>query len=347
MVLDVKDNIVHVIAKRHNRKKSAFLLRWLQEETLNMTYVEKTKDEIRGLFNSMEEYLKNQPTDSPQHLDLYSESEKDGGDDEYCMLPGFSLIKRQFGDECKQLSELTMDMPPTFLGAAEIDSAFRVISRKVSARSYMIEVSDFFKDGAKLDSSDSCVKEVVERIRSKVTVESITGYWKLPSRALMVFQEDGTLVELDGVAGDTQHIGITEEGKHLSRKMYFEGWELDLEKSTPDRLVWFSPFLKSGIHTWYRISADMYRLLVAKEKYRLSAEETRSKKQQKAHPDETAQITPADTGRSKKSRQREVMEIMQITSDNFDRRLTPFDPHLSPIRMGREPPSFRMPRKRA
>eukprot|EP00443_Scrippsiella_acuminata_P038751 CAMPEP_0115256632 /NCGR_PEP_ID=MMETSP0270-20121206/46350_1 /TAXON_ID=71861 /ORGANISM="Scrippsiella trochoidea, Strain CCMP3099" /LENGTH=346 /DNA_ID=CAMNT_0002672299 /DNA_START=5 /DNA_END=1045 /DNA_ORIENTATION=+ len=143
-----------------------------------------------------------------------------------------------------------------------------------------------------LQQEQMLMSTMIADARSFVTLESVQGFWRLTtSQRIWQIMPDG-IATLDGRHRGHQFDWI-ESGVGAERTiMRPDGWEIDLDKSTPQKLIWLFP--GKAVVEWVRVADDiakeaLQRVKALRESIRKNTEARRIDRVQTRGPSADAQ----------------------------------------------------------
>lgn len=219
---------VHILASRTIKKSTVYLVRLRREADFKMRFFLKKAVHFVTLLEKLQE-----------ELELRVGETVFGERSEIKNIPDIPKLGH-FGFRAS-LSQLGLS---DFLDVQgqKIQSSMDKLMCQVTHMKMGSTLANFFAESLDVDVRANILEWVVE-MRAPVNLLSVGGFWRLDgSKRTWVLQEDGKAL-LDGKhRGDDYDLQETGDPETLHRSVWRkDGWNIDLERSTKDRLMWVSP----------------------------------------------------------------------------------------------------------
>lgn len=258
-----RSHYMHVIASRMMGIETVYLARLRQAAHFTDGYFVKKGADFEALMAKLHEYKGAAQTSSEaSEIEVLPEMPQTG----------------HFGFR-NAWSQLTQS---TFLAeqASQIEVGMDSVLGQVTQFCNIPPLVDFFTESEDPEQRKT-IDAWLESVRNSLTLFSMSGYWKrIGSPKIWTIFEDGTAY-LDGRHRGADYDLFQETGNcTLSRTIYRnDGWHLDMDRSSKDKLIWVKPDQPAGQP--YGKPAEVVWCRMAKEEAQPAIDEAKRSKEEK------------------------------------------------------------------
>jgi len=241
---------VDIIDVRNIDGEIVYLLRLMETCEMKRTYFLKRYDDFKRLVEELRDIEQNRCLgDLPifAHLPALPTNGRFGFRRSLSKLGVSDFINRQRQD-LQQCIDTLLRQVPDLNANRQLQTFFCSPGKSTFGASNLVEEQG-------LEQEKLLMNTMIAETRAFVTLETLQGYWRLTTsqRTWQVFP-DG-IATLDGRHRGHQYDFI-ESGSGAERRiMRPDGWEIDLDRSTDQRLIWIFP--GQAEVEWSRVDDDV------------------------------------------------------------------------------------------